>query len=72
MKKWKINDRVTRPQCFDDGTWRREGDKCIPSSSLKHGTVISRSTARDDEVFVRFDNGTISSCLDHGLDSEVL
>ena len=37
---FKVGDRVTRPVFMDDGTWAREGDKCLSRSPLLHGTVV--------------------------------
>ena len=72
IKHWNIGDRVTRMKFMDDGTWRYLGDSCLKRSPLRAGRVISRSTARDDEVFVLFDDtGEIRSYLDHGLDAEM-
>jgi hypothetical protein len=55
---------------LDDGTWDREGDSCLKRSPLRHGVVTSRSTNRDDEVNVCFDDGTTGRYLDHGLDAD--
>ena len=57
---------------MDDGTWRREGDACLPRSPLRHGEVLRRSTVRDDEVVVRFDDGEERRYLDHGLQEELI
>jgi len=70
MRKWNAGDRVTRQVYLDDGTWNREGDKCLSSSPRKHGVVAFRAVHRDDEVFVRFDDGELRVYLDHGLDAE--
>ena len=70
VRRWMQGDRVTRVVFLDDGTWRREGDKCLSRSPLRHGTVVRRSTSRNDEVFVLFDDGETLSYLDHGLDAE--
>ena len=70
MKKWNIGNRVTRKTYSDDGTWAREGDDCLADSPLRHGIVIARSTERDDELSVRWDDGMVSRYLDHGVDAE--
>lgn len=70
VRRWMIGNRVTRIVFLDDGTWRREGDKCLKHSPLRHGTVVRRSTSRNDEAFVLFDDGETLSYLDHGLDAE--
>jgi hypothetical protein len=70
--KWKVGDRVTRLQYMDDGTWSRLGDKCLPESPLKHGTVIqsvTKNTSRD-AVTVLFDDGTERTYLEHGIERE--
>ena len=61
---------MERQTVFDNGTWANLGDICIDSSPIRHGLVISRSTKRDDEVLVRFDDGEEKRYLDHGLDAE--
>lgn len=71
MIKWVLGVRVARQVYLDDGTWNREGDKCLPASPLRHGVVVSRSLDRDDACLVKFDDGTIRSYLDHGLNEEV-
>ncbi len=69
MDKWQVGDRVYRLTFMDDGTWAREGDRCLDRSPKKFGTVISRSQNRDDEVEVLFDDGMRRRFLDHGLDA---
>jgi len=70
VRRWLPGDRVTRMAFMDDGTWRREGDKCLPRSPLRRGIVTHRSTERTDEVWVRFDDGEARRYLDHGLDAD--
>jgi hypothetical protein len=70
--KWKIGDRVTRLQFMDDGTWDRLGDKCLPESPLKHGTVVNnvvRGASRNC-IEVLFDDGTKGKYLEHGVERE--
>jgi hypothetical protein len=56
---------------MDDGTFSREGDKCLPFSPKYHGKVVRRATHRDDEVVVVFDGTTREKWfLDHGLQAE--
>lgn len=40
MESWTLGDRVTREMFMDDGTWTREGDRCLGQSPLKHGEVV--------------------------------
>ena len=68
--RWEAGDRVTRRLYMDDGTWSRGGDKCLPSSPLRHGAVLRRDTQRDDVVWVGWDDGTQRKYLDHGLEAE--
>ncbi len=69
--KWQPGDRITRNVYMDDGTFSREGDKCLPFSPKYHGKVVRRATHRDDEVVVVFDGTTREKWfLDHGLQAE--
>lgn len=69
LPRWIGGERVTREIYMDDGTWRREGDKCLPGP-LKHGTVIDRVKNRSDAVLVRWDDGKEGIFLDHGINPE--
>lgn len=68
--KWKLGDRVTRELFLDDGTWYRKGDTCLKDSPLKHGSVIAIGISREDEIIVRWDNGTAQILLEHGVNRE--
>lgn len=63
----KNGDRVTREVYMDDGTWARLGDKCLPQSPLRHGTVSGRA---GKWVKVKWDDGTKGVYLPHGLCGE--
>lgn len=69
-----IGQRVTRQIFLDDGVWRREGDKCLARSPLKHGEIvkIARSylTLKIETIVVRWDNGPEQTLLPHGVDLE--
>ena len=67
QKKFKVEDRVTRPVWLDT---KMCDDIELAKSPLKHGMVIQRSMHRDDEVIVRWDDGKVGRYLDHGLQSE--
>lgn len=69
MRKHKVGDRVSRMVFCDDGTWRKLGDKCLSSSPIRCGTVLSRSVRRDDEILVQFDDGEENTYLDHGVEA---
>lgn len=52
----QVGNRVTRELYMDDGTWQRLGDKCLPKSPLRHGTVIELDRVRSrGMVKVRWD-----------------
>lgn len=68
--KWKRGDRVTRQIFMDDGTWQKEGDKCLENSPLKHGIVWMRTDRREDEVIVLWDDESTGYYLDHGLQKD--
>jgi hypothetical protein len=70
IRHWLPGDRVTRMVFFDDGTWEREGDKCLSQSPLRRGVVTHRSVERTDEVWVKFDDGGKDRFLDHGLNAD--
>lgn len=72
LRRWRAGDRVTRQVVMDDGTWQRQGDKCLARSPLKHGEVLKRSERRSDEIIVRWDDGTERAYLDHGVQEELL
>ena len=70
---WFLGDRVTREIYLDDGTWAREGDACFPGP-LKHGVIIAKDWNHADhryEFSVRWDDGSESRVLAHGIDREV-
>ena len=71
LRRWRAGDRVTRQVVMDDGTWQRQGDKCLARSALKHGEVFKRSERRSDEIIVRWDDGTERAYLDHGVQEEL-
>lgn len=67
--KWKPGDRVTREVYMDDGTWQRQGDRCLERSPLRYGVVESVEL---DELGcalnrVAWDDGTIRTYFDHGV-----
>jgi len=69
--RWRKGDRVTRKVYLDDGTWATLGDKCLPKSPLKHGTIIQiNHNKRRDCVLVQFDDGTTAPYLTHGIQRE--
>ncbi len=72
IERWLPGDHVTRKVFMDDGTWNKEGDQCLQKSPLHRGVVIARSATRDDEVYVRFNDGEERRYLDHGLDADTL
>ena len=61
---------MTREIYMDDGTWARKGDKCLPASPLRHGTVLRRDNVTDS-VWVKWDDGKIEAYLDHGINAEL-
>lgn len=72
----KVGDRVTRELFMDDGTWWREGDKCLPHSPLRHGVVIKSYRKKggldgvkwiDDVIDVLWDDGEVKTYLHHGV-----
>lgn len=70
MNKYKkdIGDRVSRELFMDDGTWIKRGDTCLKESPLRFGNVLYRSSRRNDEIFVQWDDGGDGYYLDHGVD----
>lgn len=69
---WFIGDRVTREIYMDDGTWAREGDACLPGP-LKCGVITAKEwnhEMRRYEFRVRWDDGSMSCVLAHGIDRE--
>lgn len=72
MRPHQEGDRVSREVYMDDGTWRREGDSCLPGP-LKEGIVINTwresptSFPFDDRFRVRWDEGSEGVYLQHGL-----
>lgn len=71
VRRWVGGERVTRKVFMDDGTWRREGDKCLSRSPLRHGKVMRRCASRGDTVLVQWDDGSMGRHLDHGIDREI-
>lgn len=65
---WKVGDRASRQVFLDDGTWARNGDKCLSYSPRRFGTIVA-VLARS--VRVQFDDSDHTDLfLPHGLDKE--
>lgn len=70
IPRWIGGERVTREIYMDDGTWMREGDKCLALSPLRRGVVLRRDSERPDAIWVRWDDGEEHRYLDHGVDAD--
>lgn len=74
--KWSKGDRVERERYVDDGTWDRQGDKCLDRSPIRTGVVTSVELGRpgrygpDDVVYVLWDDGGTGAYLEHGIRAE--
>lgn len=62
----KIRDKVYREVYMDDGTWNKEGDKCLPNSPLKYGRIIGyEPSLKLYEVI--WENGKTGKYYLHGI-----
>lgn len=41
MRVWNLGDRVARRVFLDDGTWFRDGDRCLERSPMRYGEVVA-------------------------------
>lgn len=68
MARLSIGDRVTRPLYLDDGTWTREGDRCLTRSPMRYGTICGVEDRGRRIYAVRWDDGEERrGYLAHGL-----